>query len=139
METGAKRRGMNAVSMLLKMQKLNWYVEISESFGFDNIRSLQQYILQYTVGNLISLRNCASLWLKCGLALLYPIALRMDKTIEFGHSECNRVKAPGADKSIARTPGTSFKSGRASTISSSTPCRTSKRKFQTIEIRGDLQ
>ena len=37
---------------------------------------------------------------------------------------------PGADKSIARTPGTSSKLGRASTISSSTPGRTSERKFQ---------
>ena len=36
----------------------------------------------------------------------------------------------GADKSIARTPGTSSKLGRASTISSSTSGRTSKRKFQ---------
>ena len=36
---------------------------------------------------------------------------------------------PGADKSIARTPGTSSKLGRASTISSSTPGRTSKRKY----------
>ena len=36
----------------------------------------------------------------------------------------------GADKSIARTPGTSSKLGRASTISSSTPGRTSKRKFK---------
>ena len=39
-------------------------------------------------------------------------------------------KLPGADKSIARTPGTSSKLGRASTISSLTPGRTSKRKFQ---------
>ena len=45
----------------------------------------------------------------------------------------------GADKSIARTPGTSSKSGLASTISSSTPGRTSKRKFQTIKIRRDSQ
>ena len=36
----------------------------------------------------------------------------------------------GADKSIARTPGTSSELGRASTFSSSTPGRTSKRKFQ---------
>ena len=35
-----------------------------------------------------------------------------------------------ADKSIARTPGTSSKLGRASTISCSTPGRTSKRKIQ---------
>ena len=40
----------------------------------------------------------------------------------------------GADKSIARTPGTSSKSGRASTISSSTPGGQVKENFKQLKF-----
>ena len=68
-----------------------------------------------------------------------PGIIGMDLSFTYSVSPRNKKRHAGVDNSIARMPGTSSKSGRASTISSSMPGQTSKRKFETIKIRRDLQ